>query len=97
MNTNIVTTGHIVVNDKKHSTNRETASYEWVLARLLCRVKLDCVFAPARQARRTLAPARALVNRGRGGCRAVHVRTPAVALIRVLDTGHLVPHCLTNN
>jgi hypothetical protein len=76
------------------SNNKGTIAFEWFLVRLLRRVELNRVLAPARQAWRTLAPARALVNRCRGRHRAIHVRAPAVALIRVLDAGHRVPHRL---
>jgi hypothetical protein len=38
-----------------------------------------------------------MVKRRRGRRRAVRIRASAVALIRVLNAGHLVPRCLTND
>jgi hypothetical protein len=61
---------------------------------LVLRVKLDRVVAPARQTRRALAANGALVSGRRRRWRVVQVRAPAVALVRVLDAGHRVPHSL---
>jgi hypothetical protein len=54
----------------------------------------DRVVAPARETRRTLAADRALVTGRRRQWRVVQVRAPAVALVRVHDSGHRVPHRL---
>jgi hypothetical protein len=60
-------------------------------------VELDRVVAPARQTWCALAADGALVNGRRRRRCVVQVRVPAVALVRVLNAGHFVPHSLARS